>query len=565
MNAIDNWGFSALHWAAHQGHLPIVQALLEADAKPNLKDHSERATPLHLAAFAGHTDIVEALVTAGCSAGATDRWRQTPLHKAAFNDHLTTVYYLIKHANARVDARDANDMTALHYASARGNLSVLRLLISKSSSINLITREGNTPLHLAAAVGQYSCVLSLVSDSAIVDILNNKGLTPLELARMFGHDAVARLLVDEGADICMRYRTGKFTPAELQAETPFMEKILEDSHIDRYGFYNKKNSQAASSAPLSRKIIRREEERTHKWLAMFDSKNWPPTRLSAVRRLRERIRKGIPNKVRGLAWRLITRADVRKYSHPEGYYPRLLHAGSPFIKQIDLDVARTFREHSFFVERYGVGQRSLFNVLKAYSVHNPQLGYTQGMNSIVAVLLMYMHEEDVFWTLDTLMTNQTLYGMNDLFVPGFPKLFLYFQILEQLIRNHLPRLFAHFTQYDMVPSTYCTRWFLMLFIGQVPFYVVLRIWDIFLAEGNYILFCVALALLKLHQKELLRRSFDRMMELFYTFPEAALDVDMLLKHAIKFVKRGVDPEYIDFLLRQLSNPEPRPEASTSSP
>ncbi|XP_077761995.1 uncharacterized protein LOC144318701 [Canis aureus] len=40
------------------------------------------------------------------------------------------------------------------------------------------------------------------------------------------------------------------------------------------------------------------------------------------------------------------------------------------IMQIDLDVSQTFRSHTMFWDRYGVGQRALFHVLAAYSVYN---------------------------------------------------------------------------------------------------------------------------------------------------------------------------------------------------
>ena len=38
-------------------------------------------------------------------------------------------------------------------------------------------------------------------------------------------------------------------------------------------------------------------------------------------------------------------------------------------------------------------QQALFNVLKAYAVYNPEIGYCQGMGFISALLLMYMAEE----------------------------------------------------------------------------------------------------------------------------------------------------------------------------
>ena len=39
-----------------------------------------------------------------------------------------------------------------------------------------------------------------------------------------------------------------------------------------------------------------------------------------------------------------------------------------------IDATRTYPEHQFFAERGGVGQEALFNVMKAYSVHDREVG-----------------------------------------------------------------------------------------------------------------------------------------------------------------------------------------------
>ena len=41
------------------------------------------------------------------------------------------------------------------------------------------------------------------------------------------------------------------------------------------------------------------------------------------------------------------------------------------------DISRTFPSHVFFQQRHGPGQRSLYNVLKAYSVYDRAVGYVQ--------------------------------------------------------------------------------------------------------------------------------------------------------------------------------------------
>ncbi|VDN13629.1 unnamed protein product [Dibothriocephalus latus] len=47
------------------------------------------------------------------------------------------------------------------------------------------------------------------------------------------------------------------------------------------------------------------------------------------------------------------------------------------IRQIDLDINRTFRSTTFFREAFGPRQQALFNILSAYSVYNSEVGYCQ--------------------------------------------------------------------------------------------------------------------------------------------------------------------------------------------
>jgi len=56
------------------------------------------------------------------------------------------------------------------------------------------------------------------------------------------------------------------------------------------------------------------------------------------------------------------------------------------------DIARTYPEHEFFKEKDGLGQESLFNVMKAYSLHDREVGYCQGSGFIVGLLLMHVSD-----------------------------------------------------------------------------------------------------------------------------------------------------------------------------
>lgn len=61
-----------------------------------------------------------------------------------------------------------------------------------------------------------------------------------------------------------------------------------------------------------------------------------------------------------------------------GRYQEMLEWGlehSTDVRQIDLDVNRTFRNNIMFRDRYNVKQQELFRILVAYSVYNSVRSY----------------------------------------------------------------------------------------------------------------------------------------------------------------------------------------------
>lgn len=51
---------------------------------------------------------------------------------------------------------------------------------------------------------------------------------------------------------------------------------------------------------------------------------------------------------------------------------------------------RTFPNHSYFMSPLGPGQLGLYNLLKAYSLLDEEVGYCQGLSFIAGVLLLHV-------------------------------------------------------------------------------------------------------------------------------------------------------------------------------
>lgn len=73
------------------------------------------------------------------------------------------------------------------------------------------------------------------------------------------------------------------------------------------------------------------------------------------------IRSGVPVHFRPLLWQCLTKVET---SDAKQKYMELIKMSSPCEKVIQRDITRTYPEHDFFKERQGLGQESLFNVIK---------------------------------------------------------------------------------------------------------------------------------------------------------------------------------------------------------
>ncbi|XP_073419325.1 uncharacterized protein [Dendrobates tinctorius] len=316
---------------------------------------------------------------------------------------------------------------------------------------------------------------------------------------------IEALIAQERADIISKYERGRQTGAEID--------LWEDADFalykvtDRFGFLHEHELPSRTAAEEKQKL--QEIERVDKWLKML--KKWTKYRNSE--KMFRRVYKGIPLQVRGQVWSLLLDVEAMK-SENGGKYEKMKDLAKMYsteIKQIDLDVNRTFRNHIMFRERYGVKQTALFDVLSAYSVYNTEVSYCQGMSQIAAVLLMYLNEEDAFWALAQLLTNQR-HAMHGFFIPGFPKLQRFQSHHEQILSKLFPKLKKHMDKEDMSTGIYTTKWFLQCFLDRTPFTLTLRLWDIYILEGERVLPAMAYTILKLHKKRLLKMSMEDLRE-----------------------------------------------------
>jgi ankyrin repeat protein len=106
---------------------------------------------------------------------------------------------------------DQSGRSALHYASAEGDVARVRELIESGDDPNLPDQQGATPLHLAAQEQCLEAVSLLLEAEAAVDAQDQHGNSPLFTAvfNSCGDGSVIALLRAAGADPWLVNRHGQ--------------------------------------------------------------------------------------------------------------------------------------------------------------------------------------------------------------------------------------------------------------------------------------------------------------------------------------------------------------------
>ncbi|KAG0033528.1 hypothetical protein BGZ81_008227 [Podila clonocystis] len=224
--------------------------------------------------------------------------------------------------------------------------------------------------------------------------------------------------------------------------------------------------------------------------------------------LSARVRQGLPVKLRGLIWQSMSQASS---TYLETMYTQLLKEHSPYERIIQRDLARTFPQVDMFKEEGGKGQEMLRNILKAYSLYDPHVGYCQGLGFLVGPLLMNMGEKEAFCVFVRLMET---YDMRTMFTLNMEGLQLRLYQFSALLSELLPMLHAHLSFHSIHAAMYASQWFLSLFAYTYPLPLVLRIYDVVFSEGApETIMRVAVAFLRKNEERLMQlQEFEDLLD-----------------------------------------------------
>jgi len=253
--------------------------------------------------------------------------------------------------------------------------------------------------------------------------------------------------------------------------------------------------------------------------------------------LRETCWKGIPDEIRPLVWKILIgylprngKRRIPTIDKKRNEYSKLVQqyfdtsvderteSESATLHQIQLDVPRTNPKLKLFqLKRI---QELLTRVLYIWAIRHPATGYVQGINDLVTPFVYLFLDEQLRYSYDADTTllpsarqvktdkaikaqidklsvqklkdveadsfwcvSNLLEGLQDHYIfeqPGLQKMVMN---LEEVIRRVDNDLHSHFQKTGVQFFQFAFRWMNCLLLRELPFYLILRLWDTYLCQG----------------------------------------------------------------------------------
>jgi len=174
---------------------------------------------------------------------------------------------------------------------------------------------------------------------------------------------------------------------------------------------------------------------------------------------------------------------------------------------VDKDVVRTDRSHPYYAGQDNPNIQKMRSILLNYAIHNPQMGYTQGMSDLVAPVLATLHDEvDSFWCFVGLM-EASMFATT----PTDDSMDKSLNFLRELLRIILPEFYMHCLcqDYDL-DLLFAHRWLVLCFKREFIFHEVLKIWEACWAryQTDYFHIFLCVAVVSLYGEVCLEKKMD---------------------------------------------------------
>ena len=263
-----------------------------------------------------------------------------------------------------------------------------------------------------------------------------------------------------------------------------------------------------------------------KWSRISNSKDTSQSPFALFRKVHpakflEKLGKGPSCEYRWEVWKATLNHPLNTTRYTELLSQEL---DTKVMGDIEKDVNRTYFELGYFKSE---GKTALTNVLKCLALEDREVGYCQGLNFVVGLLLLISggNEAETFAFYSLMRQSQ---GWRNLYIPGFPGLWEVTYQWKVLFKEKDRALYKHCKEQGVQEGLWLTKCVMTIFAVTVPMALAVRLWDVLLCGEQALFLKVAWTLIDAIRVEIRGKDLTAIAEILRNTCKRKLDIEQFV-------------------------------------
>ena len=171
--------------------------------------------------------------------------------------------------------------------------------------------------------------------------------------------------------------------------------------------------------------------------------------------------------------------------------------------------------------------QKIYNITYIFNLIRSDIPYNKGIVLLAYLFLLVGYSEvKSFKCIMNLICSRNIYKF---YIGDTDTINRYLDFFTKLLEKYAKNVYEHLNKLEIKPELYLIPWFEKLFIQSLDYDILLHVFDLYIINGEYILFQTAITIIKLLEEDILNLTISEIFKLLKRLPKKYTDLDFFEK------------------------------------
>ena len=171
--------------------------------------------------------------------------------------------------------------------------------------------------------------------------------------------------------------------------------------------------------------------------------------------------------------------------------------------------------------------QKIYNITYVFNLIRSDIPYNKGIVLLAYLFLLVGYSEvKSFKCIMNLICSRNIVKF---YIGDTDTINRHLKFFTKLLEKYAKKVYEHLNKLEIKPELYLIPWFEKLFIQSLDYDILLHVFDLYIINGEYILFQTAITIIKLLEEDILNLTISEVFKLLKRFPKKCTDLEFFEK------------------------------------